>query len=88
MQTRQPAVRVNKANLKFAYDMRGFTSYEQLAKAAGVSKGTIGNLMTKRSTCSAKTARAIAKALDVKADQIFLFELCTVTRAECSSRAA
>lgn len=93
MQTRQPEVRVQQGNLKLVYDMRGFESYRQLAKEAGVSVGTIGNLMTdnpatKRTTCSSKTARKIAKALKVPADRIFLFELCTVTRAECIPRAA
>lgn len=74
---RRPEVRVNRTNLKFAYKMRGFTSYQQLATLAGVSKGTIGNLMTKRNTCNPETAAAIAKALGVAPDELFTLKLCT-----------
>ncbi|MCD1287291.1 MULTISPECIES: helix-turn-helix transcriptional regulator [unclassified Brevibacterium] len=89
MQSKQPEVRVQQGNLKLVYDMRGYESYRQLAKDAGVSVGTIGNLMTdnpatRRTTCTSKTAMKIAKALNVKPEQIFFFELCTVTRAECA----
>ena len=77
--TARPEVRVNRANLKFAYRMRGIDSYQQLATLAGVSKGTIGNLMTKRDTCNPETAAAIAKALNVKPDEIFTLKLCTAT---------
>lgn len=93
MQNKQPVIQVNRESLKLVMDMRGFDNYRKLALAAGVSVGTVGNLLTdnprtRRSTCSKKTALAIAKALNVKADQIFFFELCTVTRAECTPRAA
>lgn len=62
--------KVNRPALKMAIKFHRF-SYEQLADRAGLSKGTIGNLMTKRQTCTTESASKIAQALGVTTEDIF-----------------
>ena len=55
-------------------------SYADLARAAGVSKSTVGNLASgARTTTNPETAAKIAKALNVKTSD--LFDLDTVPYA-------
>lgn len=50
-------------------------SYADLARAAGISKGTVGNLASgARTTANPETAAAIAKALNVDTDDLFMLE--------------
>lgn len=88
--TKRPTVKVDYGNLRFAYDMRGFQRYSDLARAAGVSPATVGHLLntdprTRRTTCDPTTAQKIAKALDVKPDRIFLYELYPVAGTQATA---
>lgn len=50
-------------------------SYADLARAAGVSKGTIGNLAGgTRTTANPETAAKIAKALNIDTGDLFVLE--------------
>lgn len=50
-------------------------SYADLARAAGVSKGTVGNLAGgARTTANPETAAKIAKALNVDTGDLFVLE--------------
>lgn len=59
---------------------RGYTIRE-LADRAGVSRSTIGHLVSgTRSTCNPDTARLIAKALDCPVDALFVAKVSRVQR--------
>lgn len=50
-------------------------SYSDLARAAGVSKGTVGNLASgTRTSANPETAAKIAKALNVDTEDLFRLE--------------
>lgn len=74
--------RIIRPSFTTIYKVRQIKSYRDLAKAAGVSTGTIGNLLTKgkahRPTVTPEVAARIAKALGVEHDDIFVLEVLNV----------
>lgn len=70
-ETRQRYVaHVDARSLRTALEFHRW-SYSDLARAAGVSKGTVGNLARgTRTTTTPKTIAKIAKALNVKTSSI------------------
>lgn len=87
----EPQLRVRLRSLPAlhnAMEYRGFTSGYALAKAAGLTPGVVNHLVHgHRKTCSGKTARAIAEALQMPQDTLFVAELFTV-RADRARKAA
>ena len=67
-------VEVNRPALRMAMTMN-LLSNQRLATLAGVSKGTVGNILTSRNTCSEETAVKIAKALKLKPKDLFVMHL-------------
>lgn len=71
---RRFAAHVDSRSLRMALKFHRW-SYSDLARAAGVSKGTVGNLASgARSTANPETAAKIAKALNVDTDDLFRLE--------------
>lgn len=78
-QTRRRYIsRIIRPSFVTIYKVRQFDSYQELATKAGVSKGTIGNLLTKgkahRPTVTPEVAAKIARALGVDHDDVFVLE--------------
>lgn len=61
---------VNRPALKMALKFHR-VSYAELARVAGVSKGTVGNLMSRRTTCTPENAAKIAHALHCQTQDLF-----------------
>lgn len=79
--SRRFAAHVDSRSLRMALKFHRW-SYADLARAAGVSKGTVGNLASgTRSTATPETAAKIAKALNVDTKDIFVLEPLTVASA-------
>lgn len=71
---RRFAATVDSRSLRMALKFHRW-SYADLARAAGVSKGTVGNLASgARTTANPETAAKIAKALNVDTDDLFRLE--------------
>lgn len=71
---RRFAAHVDARSLRMALKFHRW-SYSDLARAAGVSKGTVGNLASgARTTANPETAAKIAKALNVDTDDLFRLE--------------
>lgn len=67
--------RPNVAAIKMTMKFRGRMTKAELAKTSGLSKGTVGNVLNgTRKTFNPETANAIAEALDVSADELFVLE--------------
>lgn len=72
---RTRTARPNVSAIKMTMKFRGRMTKAELAKASGLSKGTIGNILNgTRKTFNPETASAIAEALDVSADELFTLE--------------
>lgn len=68
---RRFTAKVNVGALRMAVQFKRL-SFQQAADRCGVSKGTIGNLLTgKRSTVNPETAAKIERGLEVGAGSIF-----------------
>lgn len=62
----------HRAAIKSAMNFRGITTKAQLARAAGVSRGTAGNLLNEtRETFDPLTASKIASALGRQPEELF-----------------
>lgn len=69
---RTETIRCNRSSLNMAMKLARWSNAD-LARMAGVAKGTVGNLRSgARTTCNVETAVKIEKALRVDAGDIFV----------------
>ena len=65
--------RPQKQQIRLAMKFNRWTNAE-LARRAGISPGTVGNVLGARATCNPETAAKIAKALNVDTADLFVLE--------------
>ena len=65
---------VDRRSLEMAIKFSKMNKAE-VARKAGISQGTLSNLLHTRRTCTVDTAVAIAEALEVKPSDIFFLNL-------------
>ena len=65
--------RPNKQQIRLAMQFNRWTNAE-LARRAGISPGTVGNVLGARGTCNPETAAKIADALNVETTHLFKLE--------------
>ncbi|MBM7796855.1 helix-turn-helix transcriptional regulator [Pseudoglutamicibacter cumminsii] len=65
--------RPQKQQIRLAMKFNRWTNAE-LARRAGISPGTVGNVLGARATCNPETAAKIADALNVDTTDLFTLE--------------
>lgn len=86
IERRFEVILIDAGALRNYMKFRGYT-IRALAARVGCSHATIGHLHSgKRTTCSADTAKAIAKALDCLVESLFVARTSNVSREVSPSR--